>query len=418
MRVVLLAMGSRGDVEPLLALGLGLAGAGHRVSVTVPRDLLHLPAVWGLAAEPFEIDIVTASREGAGLRWQSEASKGLGGEYRMIRELGRTLADPVAEGVLRTAVDADVVVSGALTYDAAGAVCAHRGIRHVLALLAPVSPTRLGSSTVFAALPARSSLLNVASSSLSAVAAYRIYGPAGQVVRRRLGLPPGTLRDYWRTAYATPALLAASPELVPPAPEWGRRLRQVGSWQLPAPPEWEQSPELTDFLASGPPPVYVGFGSMMSRDPRATTLVVLEALRRAGARGLVSSGWTGLHAEDLPDEVRLVGEVPHAWLLPQVAAAVHHGGAGTTGAAARAGVPQLVVSHVGDQPYWGRRVAALGIGPDPIPRHRLDEVSLSAALRRMLDDPGMADRAADLGARVGAEDGATRAVELLERLPR
>jgi UDP:flavonoid glycosyltransferase YjiC (YdhE family) len=167
------------------------------------------------------------------------------------------------------------------------------------------------------------------------------------------------------------------------------------------------------FLAAGPPPVYLGFGSMRSRDPVATTRILLDALERSGQRGLLSSGWSGLSSDDLPESVALVGDVPHEWLLPQTAAVVHHGGAGTTGAAVRAGVPQLAVPHVGDQPYWGRRVAQLGIGPAPVRRHELATDRLADLIGQMTSDVRMRARAAEIGVAVRAEDGVAVAVEQL-----
>lgn len=160
--------------------------------------------------------------------------------------------------------------------------------------------------------------------------------------------------------------------------------------------------------AAGPPPVYVGFGSMGSRNPEETADLILDALARAGQRGIIHAGWGGLRRVDLPDSVLMVDGVPFSWLFPRVAAVVHHGGAGTTSAGLRAGGPSVVVPFFGDQPFWGQRVADLGAGPAPIPRKKLTAERLAEAIRAAVTDEAMRQRAADLGAKIQAEDGIAR----------
>lgn len=169
--------------------------------------------------------------------------------------------------------------------------------------------------------------------------------------------------------------------------------------------------DLDVFLSTGPPPVYVGFGSMAGDAPERATSLVAEALERAGHRGIVA-GAVG----DLPPTVIGAGSVPHEWLFPRTAAVVHHGGAGTTAAVVRAGVPSVVVPFMGDQPFWGRRVHALGVAPAPIPRKRLTVARLADAIRVAATDGDMRRKAEMLGETVSAEDGIGRAVSVLERL--
>jgi sterol 3beta-glucosyltransferase len=169
------------------------------------------------------------------------------------------------------------------------------------------------------------------------------------------------------------------------------------------------------FLEAGPPPVYVGFGSMSSRDPESTTEIVLKALKRSGQRGLVASGWGGLKSVDLPDGVFKLESVPHDWLFPRIAAVVHHGGAGTTAAGLRAGVPSVLVPHFGDQSFWARQVVRLGVGPKAIPRNRLTAQKLCAAIVTAITDENIQAHATALGERIRTEDGVGQAVEVVER---
>jgi UDP:flavonoid glycosyltransferase YjiC (YdhE family) len=213
-----------------------------------------------------------------------------------------------------------------------------------------------------------------------------------------------------------PVLNGYSPAVIPPAPDWGDRVRVTGYWFLEPPADWTPPPALEEFLQAGPPPVYVGFGSMSSRKPEETAELVFAALKQAGQRAILLSGWSGLRAADVPPGVFMVESVPFQWLFPRMAAVVHHGGAGTTAAGLRAGVPSIVVPFFGDQPFWGRRVYDLGAGPRPIPRRQLTVERLALALRTAVTDESIRGHAAALGAKIRTEDGPRAAVEIIETL--
>jgi UDP:flavonoid glycosyltransferase YjiC (YdhE family) len=213
-----------------------------------------------------------------------------------------------------------------------------------------------------------------------------------------------------------PVLYAFSKHVVPVPPSAERERHVTGYWSLPASSNWQPDETLTQFLAKPGPVVSIGFGSMASRDPAALTELVRRAVTRVGARAVLLSGWGGLSDVPADGELHCASALPHDWLFSRVAAIVHHGGAGTTGAALRAGTPSIVVPFTMDQPFWGSRVAALGAGPDPIPRSRLTEDRLARALERALTDEAMRARAAELGARIREEDGVGAAVAVLERV--
>src|SRR5690606_35862025 len=149
---------------------------------------------------------------------------------------------------------------------------------------------------------------------------------------------------------------------------------------------WQPPPALEAFLDAGEPPVYIGFGSMAGRDPEAMTALVVEALALCGRRGLLLTGWGGLHAGAVPESIFVLDAAPHSWLFPRMAAVVHHGGAGTTAEGLRAGVPAVVVPFLFDQPFWGARIEALGVGPAPIPRKQLTAARLAGAIHRAVSD--------------------------------
>ena len=214
-----------------------------------------------------------------------------------------------------------------------------------------------------------------------------------------------------------PVLYGFSRHVVPLPDSGGDRPRRVtGYWTLPTPAGWTPPPALEAFLARGGPVVSVGFGSMASADPSATTSMVVGAARDAGVRAVLLSGWGGLDARAAGDDVHCAEALPHAWLFPRVSAIAHHGGAGTTGAALASGVPSIVIPLGVDQPFWASRVSALGAGPPPIPRKRLTRERLAEAFRRAVGDAAMRSRAAEVGAMIRAEDGVGAAVEVFGEL--
>jgi UDP:flavonoid glycosyltransferase YjiC (YdhE family) len=232
-----------------------------------------------------------------------------------------------------------------------------------------------------------------------------------------LGLKPSAFWGPFAALAGTdhPSLYGYSEHVIPVPHDWSSQNHVTGYWFLEPSAEWRPPAELVAFLEAGPPPVYVGFGSMGSRNPEATADLVLESLRRTGQRGVLSSGWGGLTKSDLPDSVCMVGSIPHAWLFPRMAAVVHHGGAGTTAATLSAGVPSIVTPVMGDQSFWARRVSDLGVGPKSVPRRKLTVERLSDAIEAAVSDDTIRARSAALGEQIRAEDGTSRAVDLIEQ---
>jgi sterol 3beta-glucosyltransferase len=255
------------------------------------------------------------------------------------------------------------------------------------------------------------SWVNLAWSSLAGRVALDLFRPAGDLVRSRKNLPRRHFRDYAAAAGRTPTLLAVSPNVVPPAADWPPALRQTGYWVRDDAGGGSVDPLLEEFLTAGAPPVFVGFGSMPTPDPDGVVRDVSDVLRRLGVRGVVGAGIAGLSVERSP-ELLGIAHAPHDLLFPRCAVVVHHGGAGTTAAAVRAGVPQVVVPHAADQPYWGRRMADLGVAAPPIARKDLTAAGLERALEVALSRQTR-EAAHALGERVRVEEGAGDAARLV-----
>jgi UDP:flavonoid glycosyltransferase YjiC (YdhE family) len=203
-----------------------------------------------------------------------------------------------------------------------------------------------------------------------------------------------------------------SPRVFEPPPDWPGHVRTTGYWFLDRPPGWQPPKQLEDFLVAGETPVYVGFGSMNSRDPQAATQLVCQALERAERRGVLITAVGDLHKAALPAHVFAADSLPHDWLFGHVSAVVHHGGAGTTAAGLRAGRPTVCVPHMGDQYFWARRVRALGAGPAFIPRKHLTVERLARAIQTATTDARIIERARVIGEQIRSEHGVTAAVEL------
>ena len=439
MRVLLLGMGSRGDVQPLVALGERLVALGYAVSLAAPRDLGHVVAGSAIDFEPLSFDLEGPLRDGLGRDSLRGSAWTQVREARLMRQVMAGTARALAADVARLVERADAVVSGALTFDvvdalltplAADGAGSRRALPtkpHVYVVFAPVWPSAHGDSVALGLLPRRTSALNLAWSTLAGRVALDLFRPAGDLVRARRGLPRQRFGRYTAAATRTPTLLAASPSVVPPAADWPAALRQTGWWVRVSTGEDRLEPAGETFLAAGPAPVYVGFGSMPTPDPVGLVRDVVGVLGRAGLRGVVSAGLAGLSVGERsleglsgpgrdgatrPDVIG-IGTVAHELLFPRCAVVVHHGGAGTTAAAVRAGVPQVVVPHAADQPYWGRRMADLGVAAAPIARKDLTAARFAAALEVALS-PAARAAAYALGERVRGEDGASAAAQLVD----
>jgi UDP:flavonoid glycosyltransferase YjiC (YdhE family) len=229
--------------------------------------------------------------------------------------------------------------------------------------------------------------------------------------RSTLGLPPVT--RTWESLIGSHPIVACDPALAVAPTDYPLAVTQVGA--MFAQQTEALSPELESFLQAGPPPVYIGFGSMSDPNPQKTTERIIEAAKRAEVRAVISKGWARLGAEAVPRDVLLIGPEPHTKLFPRCAAVVHHGGAGTTHAAARAGVPQVLMPQLLDQFYWADRVQRVGIGPTKVPRHDDDPELLAQALRECVGSTEVRDRARAIAESL-VQNGAERLATALEQL--
>jgi UDP:flavonoid glycosyltransferase YjiC (YdhE family) len=286
------------------------------------------------------------------------------------------------------------------------------GIPWAGVFLQPVHPTRRFGSVLLGGRDLGGPA-NLAIGRLADVATQPLYAGPIRDLRRSLGLAPAGIRALRRRQeFRHPTFHGFSEAVVRRPSDWPGALRVTGYWWPARPVGWEPPADLVSFLAAGPPPVFVGFGSMAPGRGGRLGAPVLAAIRRAGVRAVVQAGWSGLDAGS-HDDVLGIGEVPHDWLFPRMAAVVHHAGAGTTAAGLRAGVPAVAVPVLADQPFWARRLHELGVAPPPVPLSSLTADRLAGALRQVTTNPHHAARAAALSARLARENGAARVLDWL-----
>jgi UDP:flavonoid glycosyltransferase YjiC (YdhE family) len=284
------------------------------------------------------------------------------------------IAPLVATAEMAAVEPGDLVIGGVLSIDDAVALQEDRGCVAVHVLTAPILPTASGPSTVFAIRPQGKSILNRWAGRAILAMSAPMCTTTGSHLRDQLNLPRTSALGFVKILQTVPTLLTTSPLVTPPPGDWPDNICQTGIW-FDESPTWDPPKDLTEFLAAGDPPVFIGFGSMPSADPSADVKLMAQAARQAGRRAVIrpSYGWCEPDdsPEDSPQDVYLLREAPYRWLFPQMGAIIHHGGAGTTAEALLAGVPNGVVAFGVDQPYHGRRIHELGAGPAPIRRKGL-----------------------------------------------
>ncbi|MEE3623993.1 glycosyltransferase [Nitrospirillum sp. BR 11752] len=414
MRIAIVIPGTQGDVRPLVALGLGLARRGHRARIVTVDEFKPLVQGAGLEFGRLSGDLkATAAQHQAAF----ERGQGIATMLRTAQQVMRAMVAPwVAEG-LAACQDTDLVLAGGGAVPLGASLAEALGRPFVQAYLQPnVLFGHLPSLRLPVPARALPSPVNRSLNRVLDLLAWQAQRPAvNDVVRKGLGLKPYPWmgpRTQMRTGW--PILFGFSPTIVPPSPHWRARARVTGYWSLTTDAAWTPPARLVDFLAAGPAPLYIGFGSMTDQQAPARAELVVRALALTGQRAVLATGWGGLPPGiDAPeDQLMVIDGAPHDWLFPRVRAAVHHGGAGTIAAAVTAGIPSIIVPFLGDQFFWGWRARQLGVAPAPLSRKTMTAEDLAAAIR-CTEESGMRARARALGDRIAAERGVDAAVTAL-----
>lgn len=409
--VAIAAVGSRGDVSPLVGVGVALQRAGHQVVVAAYTPFAELITGCGLDFREIPVDFTPGADHIEGSAAKSIVQ--LYGPHGLI--VGQTGAGLVA--ALRDE-PVDLLLLPPLAELVGHPLAEAKGIPALGVRLQPISATTAYPPTVLGSWSA-GAVGNRVAAGFGTWAFDRLYGGVVAGFRRELGLPSTSVRALRRrrTQANWPILHGYSPSVLPRPADWRAGLEVVGYWWPPPMPRWQPSRILTDFLAAGPAPVFVGLGSTVVSAKRAEQLteLILRGLQRAGVRGVVQSGWAGLEVSG--DDVLTIGEAPHDWLFPQMAAVAHHCGAGTTAAALRAGVSTIALpGAAGDQPFWAQRLAELGASAATVPQRALTADRLASAIHTALADDQIRSSAERLATLIAGEDGFARVLTAVEQL--
>jgi len=420
MKIVIFTIGTRGDVQPFLALAVGLQQAGHSVTLVAPYNFADWIRSQGVSVHP-----VSYNAQEFEQRPEVRAVIKSGNFVRAYRIMRQFMATSVSEALnefWQAAQEADFVVqtpSGLGVVEVAN----QRGIPMAFAYLQPFAPTRafpsfFGSALSLLRLPLGGGY-NYLTHQLTERLVWLVYGDSLNKWRAaRWGLSPWRSLSEMRHArcsFNTPWLFGYSPSILPKPADWDATYHVTGYWFLDSRSNWQPPTDLLRFLESGPPPIYVGFGSMSDDNPEHLTRLTLRALELTGQRGVLVTGWGGVKELTPSANVFYLDQAPHDWLFPRMAAVVHHGGAGTTGAGLRAGVPSIITPFAVDQYAWADLVVKSGLGPHAGAAKKLTAEKLARAIDIVVNDAPVRARAVALGEKIRAENGIARAIEVIER---
>ena len=408
MKIVVVCWGSTGDVYPVLALSERLLERGHQVRVCSPA--LYRDKILETGAEFYEIGVVFDLAE-----------------FHVAMDAIIPKRDPTA--MLRLIVEEGIVRRGGKWYQ--DCLTAMKGfdiaICHSVDIPAQEAAIRNGipwftvtycpgfiKSLDFAPYPFPNwgrAFNAIVWKLVQLRLSPSIDALFNQFIKSVGGAPRSSVAlDGMYSPHLN--LIAASPTLCPPA-DFPPNHKFTGVWHL-ASPAYTPPSELVNFLAEGPPPLIITFGSMGGSDGHKTTEILIEAVRKVNQRAIIQAGWGKLGTQETLPDIYCTEYVPHQWLFPRGCCVVHHGGAGTTASVCRAKVPSVVVAHQADQPYWGKRLSDLGVAPRHLHRRNLTAKRLARRIQQVLTTPAMTARAQVLGEQMETEDGLTAAVDLIE----
>ncbi|MBL8583950.1 MAG: glycosyltransferase family 1 protein [Rhizobiaceae bacterium] len=412
MKITILTYGTRGDVEPYLALAVGLRRAGHSVKLVAPSRYAEWVRSYGL-----DVHVQTVSVDE---RAQGEITQhGRANRVLHNREWTARLhawLKQCMDDYWAASADADLILQGGFAYGGVD-VALRRGVPIAFLFPHPFRPTREYMSYTTPLGLSVGERYNHLTHRWSLRQAWRTFGPPiNQWRAERFNLPPWpSYQDMMHAVPDAPTLYAYSPHVIPKSADWTETDHVTGYWFVEPDVGWQPPVETVRFLEAGPPPIYIGFGSMRLIFPEWATKRMLEAVRQSGQRAVISVGaGSALIRLPAPAEIHFIDGMPHRWLFPRMAAIVHHGGAGTTSAVLNAGVPGIIVPIDYDQFGWSRRVRQLGVGLGS--RHVATTTAgrLARMIRRAVEDDGLNRRAAALGETIRAERGIDSAIAILE----
>ena len=413
--IVIFTIGTQGDIRPCVALGQGLHRAGYPVRIATSANFAELVREAGLEFYPLTADFQAMLEAD---RTITDRALNLRAMARIFRERYASWAANWVEEGLAASEGAGLLIGVSNSTLLAKALSEAQGIPFAIARLQPLTPSReLPPMVLSGSRHKLPGVLSLGAHHLLFQMVWSVMRPAiNDIVRPQLGLSryPKYGPYLFRSAlHRAKVINGFSKHVLPRPADWPESSQVTGYWFFHQ-AQWRPPEALSEFLAAGPKPVYIGFGSMVSSNATSFTETVLAAVKKSGQRAVLASGWGGLSGDEGPqsEQIFFLRHAPHDWLFPRMSAAVHHGGAGTTAAAVRAGIPSVIVPFYGDQPFWARCLNRQGVAPPAVERKTLTTDTLAFALTAT-QHPAMIQKAIALGDAVRAEDGIGEAVRCL-----
>jgi len=413
MKITILAAGTRGDVQPYISLGRELKKAGQEVRIATFKNFEDLVKGSGLEFYPIKGDVssLAISDSTRSVRQADSPLKIILGFNKL-----KSYVFELQEDFFNACTGSDAIVyhpGVTIGFFAAQ----YLRIPSILATPFPMTPTRDFPALIFYNSVRLGGRYNYATHKIfEQVMWFGSSSAVSQFWKKKFGRAPQEFSCPFgkQNTRINPTIISCSNHVFPRPRDWSENVYNTGYWFLDEEADWKPSDGLLDFLQSGAAPVYVGFGSLGEPSQAVqTTRLVIEALRRSGRRGILATGWGGMSSIDnVPDDIFIVESAPHSWLFPRMAAVVHHGGAGTTAAGLRAGIPSIIIPQSNDHFAWGRRLYELGVGSKPIPKKNLTGEKLADAVK-FVSTKEIMEAAKDLGVKIQGEKGAETAARII-----
>ncbi len=413
MQITIVVIGTRGDVQPYIALGLGLQSAGHQIRLAAPVNFKIAVCSRNLDFFPININLQNILETETG-HFLLNTQRRFVDLMRGLKTLIKPLVQPALSDMTAACQGAEAVIYSLLAFPTYY-IAKELGIPALAACLQPLIRTRAFPSPLLPPLGFRlGSRINWLTHVLVEQIFWHYLRPFVKQWRNQLDLSPVPFWDHFGQLYRqqTPTLCAYSTLVVPKPSDWGENIHVTGYWFLDHQTDWQPPTQLVDFLDSGSPPIGVGFSSMNNGQMEAMLNLIFTSVRQTQQRIVWLKGWS--QSVNLPasDDILILNDVPHDWLFPRLSAIIHHGGGGTTAAAIRAGIPSITIPFFFDQAFWGQRIKTLGVGTPPIPLKKLAAPILTQAIETVKTKPFNQQTIA-LSQHLQTENGVDQAIKAL-----
>lgn len=416
MNITIVTVGSRGDIQPYIALGIGLREKGFNVKIITNENFKSFIEAFNISFHPVKGDIKEILNSEAGIKTLESgySLKFLKHFFEVLSEYFEDLLDSVIE----VSKDTDFMIFSPLAF-ICHSVAEYYGIKSISATLQPMNKTKEFPSFIFpeklSFIPGYNELshliLEYSSWELIKKSVNKsVYKRFGKTIKFR-----DTKKYLEKTNFNY--IYGFSKYIIPKPSDWSVNHHVTGYWFLDTQKNWHPPQELINFLDTDKKIIYAGFGSMLSRDPYETSKIIFDSIKNLDIKLIVSTGWGGLKVQGMIDDnVYVTEQLPHDWLFSKINAAIHHCGSGTTSAALKAGIPSIPVPFFSDQPFWANRIYNLGLSTKPINRKDLNSSNLRTVIKEALNNENMINRSLIISDKIKTENGVENSVKIIENL--